>query len=483
MILAGTLNGLKGLMLPIIFIALGGMMDGEFVRSLIIIAVGVPGILVLLLIYYTLSWAYYTYRYEKGYLHIKAGILFKKERSIKQERVQTVNIRIGILQRLLGLASIQVETAGGGMESELKLSAVTLEEANNIKKNLEGFPQKEKSDSETAAIETETKDESYKKTAAVDKGNVYKVPLGDLFLAGATSGGFLTLFALISAVFSQIYPMVPDAFWDYLVEQITSTALGTIVLVVLSLLILSWLISIAIFMVQHADFTLYRSQDQLQIGWGIIERKQVTLKLHRLQAISIQDGLLRQPFGLCSLAAEVAGGGSQDQEYVTMLYPLMRRRKLKEFLGEILPEYEVPDHLNRLPARALKRYVLRAVLFSLLLIVPLQWVPYGQYAFLLLIPAIVYGVLCYRAGGTAIVDNQLVMSFRGINRYRILIKKSHLQSFEVSANPFQRWGKLCSIEASVLSSPAGKSFQVVDVEREEALRIWKWYSRIEPGKR
>ena len=377
MILISTLNGIKRLLPFILVTGLGGMMEGNITRSLHVIAVVFTGFLVALLIYYTLNWAFYTYRYEEGFLHIKAGVIFKKERSIKRERVQTVNIRMGILQQLLGLSSIQVETAGGGMESELRLSSVTLEEAQNIKQSLEGV--QEKQFDKITAEETGAKDESYEKLAVEDEGNVYKVPLQDLFLAGVTSDGVLTLFVVISAVFSQIYSLIPDTFWDYVLAQITSTSLGVIILVFLVLLLLSWLISIAIFMIQHAEFTLYRRNDQLQISWGVIERKQVALKLHRVQALTIQDGLLRQPFALCSLAAEVAGGGSQDQEYVTMLYPLMRRRKISEFLGKILPEYRVPEELNTLPSRALKRYAMRAVMYSLLVIIPLQWVPYGKY--------------------------------------------------------------------------------------------------------
>ena len=92
---------------------------------------------------------------------------------------------------------------------------------------------------------------------------------------------------------------------------------------------------------------------------------------------------------------------------------------------------------------------------------------------------IILGILRYRAGGTVLTDNQLVLSFRNINRYRVLIKKPHLQSLEVSINPLQRWSNLCSLEASILSSPVGKTFIIKDVDREEALRIWKWYSRSE----
>ncbi len=65
-------------------------------------------------------------------------MIIKKERSIKQERAQTVNISRRIIQLLFGLASLQVETAGAGGESEFNLTAVAYDEAMQIKESLEG---------------------------------------------------------------------------------------------------------------------------------------------------------------------------------------------------------------------------------------------------------------------------------------------------------------------------------------------------------
>ncbi|TGC09540.1 PH domain-containing protein [Methanolobus halotolerans] len=419
--------------------------------------------------YSVLKWYLYTYMYEDGYLHIKRGLIFKTERSIKRERVQTVNIRSGLLQRLLGVATIQIETAGGGVESEIILSAVKVEETHRIKSYLENYEPHVTHDNHEEGLESE-----YEKTAT------YVVPLRDMFLAGATSGRFMLLFSLIAAVFSQFYPYIPENFMTFLIEQIipaSDTDILLILTVLLLLLFLSWIISILAFMVQYADFTILRQDDYLHVSWGMIEQKQFSLTKDRVQALSVKEGLLRQPFGLCALTSEVAGGGFKEQNYITIICPILHKSKVNAFMEKLLPEYRIPKSLEPLPSRARKRYLFRALAFVLILVIPLQTVPYGWLSFMLLLPAFLLGLSRYRTGGIDITGKQLTFQFRNINRYQILMIQNHVQSLEISSNPFQRRSDLSTVKASVLSSPSGKNFKVADVDSMEIRKIWEWFSR------
>lgn len=426
----------------------------------------------------TLRWYLYTYRYEEGYLHIKRGLVFKKERSLKKERVQTVNIRTGLLQRLLDVATVRIETAGGRMESEVILKAVKMEEAQRIRSYLESGPKSKShaTDEETTEGISGTgseHDTEYGITAS------YVLPMREIFLAGATSGRFMLLFSFIAAAFSQFYPYIPEEITDLLIEKLipeSSTDILLIVIIVLSLLLLSWLVSVLAYVVKYANFTIRRQHEYLKISWGLIEQKEFTLKINRIQALSIQEGLFRQPFGLCAINSEVAGGGLQDQEYVTIICPLLHKRELATFLERILPEYKIPASMTSVPRRARKRYLFRTVGIAIIIILPLQLLPYGWMTLLLLLPAFMLGLSRYRTGATSTDDKQLTFRFRNINRYIVLMMNNHIQSLESGSNPFQRRSDLSNISTSVLSSPSGKTFHVDNVDDREAKKIWKWFS-------
>ncbi len=77
-----------------------------------------PGLLVALPYLY---FRYHTLRYtfdDEG-IHMRVGILFRREVNLTYARIQDIHLRSGLLQRWLGLADIQIQTASGSSDAEL----------------------------------------------------------------------------------------------------------------------------------------------------------------------------------------------------------------------------------------------------------------------------------------------------------------------------------------------------------------------------
>jgi uncharacterized membrane protein YdbT with pleckstrin-like domain len=77
-----------------------------------------PGLIVLLPYLY---FRYHTLRYtfdEEG-IHMRVGILFRREVNLTYARIQDIHLRSGLLQRWFGLADIQIQTASGSSDAEL----------------------------------------------------------------------------------------------------------------------------------------------------------------------------------------------------------------------------------------------------------------------------------------------------------------------------------------------------------------------------
>src|SRR4051812_13476633 len=77
-----------------------------------------PGILITLPYLY---FRYHTlrYRFDEEGIHMKVGILFRREINLTYARIQDIHLRSGIIQRWLGLANVQIQTASGSSGPEL----------------------------------------------------------------------------------------------------------------------------------------------------------------------------------------------------------------------------------------------------------------------------------------------------------------------------------------------------------------------------
>ncbi len=59
------------------------------------------------------------YRFDDEGIHMKVGILFRREVNLTYARVQDIHLSSGFIQRWLGLADVQVQTASGNAGAEL----------------------------------------------------------------------------------------------------------------------------------------------------------------------------------------------------------------------------------------------------------------------------------------------------------------------------------------------------------------------------
>src|SRR5258708_136876 len=59
------------------------------------------------------------YRFDAEGIHMKVGILFRREINLTYARIQDIHLRSGIIQRWLGLANVQIQTASGSSSAEM----------------------------------------------------------------------------------------------------------------------------------------------------------------------------------------------------------------------------------------------------------------------------------------------------------------------------------------------------------------------------
>jgi len=362
----------------------------------------------------------------------------------------------GVIQRAFGVYEVRIETAGGGAsEPDASLSALDRAAARSLRGEIEGSQSERVEGTEGPTV-------------------LRRLSTGHLLIAGATSGQIGVAFSLL-AVGSQFFDdFLSDDFVRRLIETLAPNWLMVLLVFVPVGLLLAWFLAIAGTVLAYADFTLSREGDFLYIKRGLLERREATIPLSRIQAIRVSEGVLRQPFGLAAVRVESAGYG-EDAGVSTMLLPLLPHDEVRAFLAAATPEFAGSPALQKLPRRALRRYVFRAVVgyFILALVAAVAWfVVFGSVlgllAFLLVPPSALYGWLSFRDSGWAFEEDRLVVRYRSLGRKTAIAPRRRLQSREVTRSPFQRRVRLATFLAEVASGSGGSALRVTDLDARAA---------------
>ncbi|MFE5725727.1 PH domain-containing protein [Heyndrickxia sporothermodurans] len=469
--ISNFLKELKQLIAPIIiflFIGRGGQKESiweytpMFFMMLMILIVLISGIV---------KWRRFTYRLEEGELRIEYGLLVKKKRYIPFERIQSLDLSEGILHRPFGLVKVKIETAGSNVpEAEAELTAIKKSEADEIQQII--------SEAKKSSVKIETNDVTFD----VEQSNeiIYQISKKEMFIMASTSGGAGVIVSALLAFISQFNEMIPyEKIFKELSHLVESGVFLIIFLIVLILLV-AWIGSIVVTLIKYNGFTTKLSDGNFIITRGLLERRQTTIPLHRIQAVRITENPLRQLWGYASVFIESAGGSVADKESMNVvLIPIVKKSKIPSILGDVLTDYNFHTSFHKAPSRAKNRYIIREILKVLPISAGLAiafW-PFGLLSIILLAFFAVFGHLRFRAAGWSMEQDQLSLRFRGLLKHTIFMRRNRIQSMMVKQSWFQRKLQLASIFSTVKSSGTGKTSKVYHLELSDVNTIYQWYRK------
>ncbi|MGP7819085.1 PH domain-containing protein [Niallia sp. 01092] len=415
-----------------------------------------------------LSWFFFTYHLQSKELRIEHGIFVKKKRYIPFERIQSIDFTEGILHRPFRLVKVKIETAGGANEAEAILTAISKENAEQLRE----YINKDKNRSVNRELSGELQQEETRQ-------ELYKMNKKELLLLATTSGGVGVVFSAIIATVSQFDDFIPykKLFQEF--QHIVANSVAIITFLVFLVFLVLWIISLMMTMLKYANFTVSKVGDDLVITRGLLEKKQITIPLHRIQAVKITENVIRQPFRLATVHLESAGGSLSDNEASSVaVLPIIKKEKMKKILGVILPDYHITDALHTPPKFAAWRYIFRNSWIALPVIAAsLFFFPvWGWLSIILLVILPFWGYLNYRAAGWHLAQKQLTISFRHLGKITLIMRKNRIQTLGYKEGFLQKRVDLASLHAIAASGVGGSGGTVSDLPIEDVKKVYSWYS-------
>ncbi|MCC5949453.1 MAG: PH domain-containing protein, partial [Nitriliruptoraceae bacterium] len=314
------------------------------------------------------------FSFDGEVLRVSYGIISRNKRTLDIARIQQVEMQRGPVQRVLGLATLRIETAGSATEVEVDLRVLTLEDAQSLRAAVRA--RKAQLTGRGTPTDAATTDED-----DGDAHHVIAVPTRHIVIASVTGARLLVLPAVIGGLLQfagqQIGPFI-DQVTDLLIAQgdeVTRNGVPSVTdwrLVALSALavaLLAVIAAIAVGLVRDWRFRIERVDEDLHVTRGLISTRESVVPLRRVQLVEVNRNWLRRLFGFGTVRIRSAGGSTGGDGRVTV--PLLRDDQVDGLLRQVLPGTDGIPALTSHPRPALRRAFvrwLRPVLYLLVLL-------------------------------------------------------------------------------------------------------------------
>lgn len=409
---------------------------------------------------------YLTVRYAivDGAFVLRSGLVFRQVRTIPLERIQNINLKRNLVQRILKVATLQIETASGtGAEAEL--AVVGNAEAERLAEALQGVA-------------------APKVAEEGDRDLVYSATPGQLFVAGATQNraGHIVLFFLgllqyaddfARGIFRQASKLTGPMMHS--VSNVNTIILiGTVSLTLL--LMVGWIFSVIGSFVTDWAFSLRADRGLLRLRHGLFTQLESALPARRVQALRFDAPILQRRLGYCQIYAESAGS-YQDKSAggSAKLCPLLERVDAQTLGRLVFPTLAMDEVAwQKVSPLTIRRGFVRSML-TWAFFLGAAAIGWNSWLWLALLPAALHaqwlGRHRYRIMGYAREGGFLYVR-QGVWRRRlVVIPEDRIQAATVTQSPFQRrWG-IADLNVVTAGATQHARVEIVDLPTEEAHRL------------
>jgi len=436
------------------------------------------------------------FRIENGQIELRKGLVNKMVIATPQDRVRTVDLTAPPFHRILGLAKVEVGTAGHSHE-RLVLDALPLAEARTLREELihrrivvvaaeaasDVLPEVDGGPRVDGAVPGGIPAAAAPVAAPVAAQESVLLRLdpawvryAPLTMSGLVSGlalfGFSNQF--LRAVFEAAY--VRDA-----VGQLGAHAWWTELLVgVVGVTVVVSVLAVIGYVLQYWRFRLTRHPGgTLHVTRGLLTTRETSIEEKRLRGVEVGEPLGLRLVGGGRLRAITTGlSRREDDRGSAWLVPPAPRAVVAAVAGAVMSDHEgLTIGLTQHGSAALRRRWTRALWPSLLL-AGAGWLTVWRFDWPWLVgvaatvPLLLAPFLArdrYAGLGHALSPTHLVVRSGSFSRRRDVLQRSGVIGWTIRSSWFQRRAGLTTL---VATTAAGKqSYTAYDIPRDEALSM------------
>jgi len=405
---------------------------------------------------------YIRFRYyaTKDEVVIYHGVFKRVRRNIPSDRIQNVAIQRNLLSRILGTASVKIETAGTA-SAEGVLSFVGVQEAERLRNLFRTVP-----------------------TAAIIEENVsilpgFHMPLQRVAIAGI----YQFSLALIVVIYTLFFQLISFGIIDldrleiwlterfFLGEIVTNQWPIIVAIFILTVLVGGWILGFLQYLTRFYNFRMELGPTKIYRKFGLLTIREVTLPYKRVQSFLIQSNPVMRLRGWYRLEVQTLGLESGERGFQSAM-PFAKWSEIISLAPQIR-SFTLAETYSNVSKRTIQRHSLR---YSLVIAIPLVmlcllWSANALWGFCLL--PFTWGIawmqyLCHR---WAFHDGNLLIRRRIFSQQFWIVPVERFQAFEITSSFFQRRMELCTLIVDTAGAGGFRYPRIMDMKVGDAHQL------------
>lgn len=402
--------------------------------------------------------AYYQYRnftfhVSDDELIIHNGVFFKDKIEIRIDRIQSIQVTENLVQRILKLVALKVDTAGS-KGNELEIPALDKKYAEALKALLYS-KKKALTDGEIGEENLSVERDVEVHTEDVVEEKLVHLSVWDLLLVGLTENHLRTGFIAIAFVFGTLsqYQEIIEEYWDDSVDNYASQAINAGITVMLFFLVafvvMSILISLVRTILRFFDLKATLKLDAVEISTGLLKRNNFRVPIKKVQFVQWETNPLRRAVGFESAKIKPTNSVGETTNQQSIEIPALKPTQSELLATGVFPGYHQPEAFLEGRAMAYARLIVIVSSFLILPVVSGLFIGYGYVSLFLIAVIPLLGFFGYRYGKTIRIfyDKEFLIIKKGrFFTERIVLPSYKLQSIELKENIFLKRRGLCHLQ-------------------------------------
>lgn len=297
---------------------------------------------------------------------IKKGIFNKSRLGIPLDKIQQVNINQSLLQKIIGVHALEVDTAGSS-KKEVAIRAITHELAIALKSRLLDGKKKDINDGN---VEIEVKEE---------KQAFIQISLLSLFKTGITSN-YVRSFGILLAFFITSFQFVEDLVKAAELEDDpldtylnAELLLKFMIFIISAIIVLTIVVNLGRTILKYYNFRITRQNNSLLLSHGLLNTKNIIIRPEKVQMVTVGRNYFQKKLDILDIKIRQASNqeaNNQEQEKSAIEIPgcnTAEKDMLLQFLLQEIPQrgVVVKPNIRKILMESIKFLIIPLTVFFL----------------------------------------------------------------------------------------------------------------------